>query len=197
MWPFRRKKQTSDAPLTCDQALTELAAIGVTLAPGITRQDLLPSLKGDLSTPVDRIQLLCALGGEAETSDAGLLSHTIWHLDAECIEDHGDYVRLAERFGVLAAANLPLVDLADHVEVEAREAWLEFSLDDRRVHWDLTVDNDWMDPALYSKFQQLLSSRCAHRFMICALGQDSLVLCGDEAKRKAISRFSGLEFQWE
>jgi hypothetical protein len=196
MWPFIRKK-ASTAPLTVEQALAELGTIGVALAPGVTPQDLRPSLKGGLTAPANRVQLLCALGGEAEESKAALLSHDVWHFDAECIEDHGDYARLAKRFGVLAGASLPLVDLADYVDVEAGEAWLEFGLDGRRFRWELTVDNDWMDPALYSSFQKLLSSRSAHRFMICALGQDSLVLCGDETKRRAISEFSGFQFQWE
>jgi hypothetical protein len=197
MWPFTRKKQVSSVSLTIEQALAELATVGVALAPGVTLDDLLPSLNGDLTTPVDKIQLLCALGGEAEESGAGLLSHDIWHLDAECIEDHGDYVRLAKRFSVLAGPSLALGDLVDHVDIEAGEASLEFRLDGRKVSWDLAVDNDWMDPALYTNFQGLLRSRNNQRFMICALGQDSLVLCGDEAKRRTISSFSGLQFQWE
>jgi hypothetical protein len=197
MWPFNRKKQEPGASLAITQALAELRAIGVALVPGVTIDDLLPSLGGDLSAPADRIPLLCALGGEAEVSDAGILSHDIWHLDAECIEDHGAYSRLAERFRLLAGSSLPFTDLKDHVDIEADEAWLEFTLDGHTVHWDLTVDNDWMDPAVYANFQELLRSRSQQRYMICALGQDSLVLCGDEAKRRAISEFSGLKFQWE
>lgn len=197
MWPFTRKKSPSRNPLTIEQALVELKSIGVALAPGVTMDDLLPSLNGDLAAPADKVHLLCALGGEAEESDAGPLSNDIWHLDAECIEDQGDYVRLARRFSALAGSTLPFTDLIDFVDVEEGTAWLEFGLDGRKVHWDLAVDNDWMDPALYSCFQKLLRNRSDKRFMICALGQDSLVLWGDEAKRKAISAFSGLGFQWE
>jgi hypothetical protein len=198
MWPFSKKTKTQPSSLNLEQALRELNGMGVSLAPGTSVADLLPSLNGDVSAPVDRTQLLCALGGEAEESPAGLLSHDIWHLDAECIEDEGDYARLAYRFSVLSRGKLPLTKVVDHVDIEAGEAWLEFLLGDQKIHWDLTVDNDWMDPALYSQFQKLLSSRSrSERFMIYALGQDSLVLCGDDAKRKAISEFSGFSFQWE
>jgi hypothetical protein len=55
-----------------------------------------------------------------------------------------------------------------------------------------------MDPAVYANFQQIAASQNqSGRFMICALGQDSLVLFGDDKKRRAISAFSGLEFRWE
>lgn len=198
MWPFKKKSPAVSVPLTLRQALDELKRIDVALAPSASVDDLLPSLGGGLDDSIDRVHLLCALGGEAECSDAGLLSHDVWHLDAECIEDDGAYVRLAERFRVLSGGHLPLQDINDHVDVLNGEAWLEFGLEGKTTHWDLTVDNDWMDPALYSNFQRLVTQRTSSgRFMISALGQDSLLLFGDEKKRRAISEFSGLKFQWE
>lgn len=198
MWPFKKKSAAVAAPLTLGQALDELKRIGVAIAPSASLDDLLPSLDGGLDDAIDRVHLLCVLGGEAECSDAGLLSHDVWHLDAECIEDNGDYTRLAERFRVLAGGHLPLQDIKDHVDVGNAEAWLEFGLEGRTTHWDLTVNDDWMDPALYSNFQKLVASRTrSGQFMISALGQDSLVLFGDDNRRHAISAFSGLEFHWE
>ena len=168
------------------------------LAPGASLEDVIASVGGDRRTPVDRIQLLCVLGGEAESGEVQYLSHDIWHLDAECIEDHGDYVRLAERFAMLAKNDLQISDFSDSVDVESGEAWFEFNDGGRRERWTIKVDNDWMDPAFYTRFQELLKrSGSKRRFMICALGQDSLVLCGEESLRREISRFTGLEFAWE
>ncbi len=198
MWPFKKKSPAPSASLTLRQALDKLKRIGVTIAPSASIDDLLPSLDGGLDDPIDRVHLLCVLGGEAECSGAGLLSHDIWHLDAECIEDDGDYARLAGRFQVLSGEHLPLQEIKDHVDVLNGEAWLEFGLDGKTIHWDLTVNNDWMDPVVYSNFQKLVASRTeSGRFMICALGQDSLVLFGDDKKLRAISAFSGLEFRWQ
>lgn len=192
MWPFT-KKITVSPPPTLEDALTRLNQLGVDLASGFTIDDVRPSLTG----PFNATQLLCVLGNEAEGGDGELLSRDIWHLDAECIEDHGDYARLAHRFSVLAGDALPLSNVSDHVDIEANMAWLEFDCGGRRHHWDLAIDNDWIDPVLYTNFQKLLRARSKSRFMICALGQDSLVLCGDQAKRDAISAFSGLRFEWE
>lgn len=198
MWPFKKKFAVATAPLTLGQALEELKRIGVAIAPSASLDDLLPSLHGGLEDTVDRVLLLCALGGEAESSGTGLLSHDIWHLDAECIEDHGDYAYLAERFRVLSGGLLPLVGITDFVDLANGQAWLAFTVAGQPVHWDLAVDNDWMDPALYAHFQKLVGARTrSDRFMICALGQDSLLLFGDESKRRAMSAFCGLEFRWE
>ena len=42
---------------------------------------------------------LCLPGREGETEPFEPLSDDIWHLGTECIEDHGDYVRIARRKG--------------------------------------------------------------------------------------------------
>jgi hypothetical protein len=45
-------------------------------------------------------------------------SDDIWHFDVECIEDHNDYVRIAQRFVDLAGSHLSLEDINDYVDVE-------------------------------------------------------------------------------
>jgi len=181
-----------------DGALAELQRIGVRLAPKVDLDDFLASLDGDRKTSVDRIRLLCVLGGEAEVGDVPRYSDDIWHFDAECIEDDGDYARLAERFAALTKGEIQLSDLSDHVDVQSGEAWLEFTFRGCRERWEMTVDNDWMDPVLYASFQELARSvGSSGKFMICALGQDSLVLFGNETLRQEISDFTGLKFHWQ
>ena len=76
--------------------------------PGISRDDLLHSLGGTMESAVDWVQLLCVLGSEVERGDFERISDDIWHFDAECIEDHGDYLRVVERFVILAKGALAL-----------------------------------------------------------------------------------------
>lgn len=197
MWPFRKSPLAKPAPLTLDEALAELAGMGVTLLSEGAREEIPASLGSGKNGPVDRVELLCVIGSEAESGDCGWFSNDIWHIDAECIVEDGDYVRLAQRFIALAKGWLPLTALRDHVDIESKEAWFEFQLEGRMTRWNLTIEDDWLDPEFYTRFQQLLSSRSKLRFMICALGQDSLILCGDDRLRTAISTFSGQAFQWE
>ncbi len=151
-----------------------------------------------MQTRVDSVHLLCVLGGEVERGDFQRISDDIWHLDAECIEDNGDYVRVLERFVILAKGQLSLTDLRDEVDIENEKAWVEFNLDGKPVHWDLKVNNDWLDPDLYTRLQHLVQSRSnGKKFFIVALGQDSLISFGDAAMKDALSKLSGLGFTWE
>lgn len=198
MWPFSRKPKTAPSTINVAQALEQLAAIGIRTRPGITHDDLLVSLDGTMDSPVDWITLLCVLGGEVERGQFQRISDDIWHFDAECIEDNGDYVRELERFVILTKGLLPLTELQDHVDVGNGDAWLEFKLDGQSEHWDLRVSDDWMDPGLYARLQNLVTSRDAgKKFFIVALGQDSLACFGDAAMKESLSKFSGLEFHWE
>jgi len=138
------------------------------------------------------------MGGEVECGDFECVSDEIWHLDAECIEDNGDYIRALERFVILTKGQLLLTDWRDHVDIEAGEAWVEFKLDGELVHWDLEVSDDWLDPGFCTRMQALAESRCGgKKFFITALGQDSLLCFGDAAMKDALSKLSGLEFHWE
>lgn len=180
------------------EALQQLATVGVGVRQGISEEDLLYSLGGSMESPVDWVQLLCVLGSEVERGNFERVSDDIWHFDAECIEDNGDYAALISRLVILAKGALPLADVRDHVDIEAGEAWVEFTLEGEKIHWDLKVSDDWVDPELYSRLQQLVAARAGGKqFFIAGLGQDSLISFGDEQMRQAVSRLSGLKFEWE
>jgi len=192
------QRDTAGAAISVSAALEQLANAGVRVRPSISNDDLLVSLGGTMESPVDWVQLFCILGSEVERGEFERVSDDIWHFDAECIEDHGDYVALLNRFAILAKGVLPMTDLRDLVDIEHGKAWVEFALDGSKVHWDLEASDDWVDPGLYSRLQQLVTPRGAgKRFFIASLGQDSLVSFGDDQMRQALSRLSGLKFQWE
>jgi len=198
MWLFTRKSKEPMPLVSVRQALDQLAALGICRRSGISEDDLLLSLEGTLDSPVDWVNLLCVLGEDVQRAGHQPMSDDIWHLDAECIVEDGDYVQVLERFVILAKGQLPLTDLRDHVDIENGEAWLEFTLDGQPVHWDLEVSDDWLAPELYTRLQELVAARAdGQKFFIVALGQDSLVCFGDAAMKATLSKLSGLEFQWE
>jgi len=200
MWPFSRKTKdsTRGSRTSVSEALAQLATVGIHVRPGISNEDLLYSLEGTMESPVEWVQLLCVLGSEVERGDFERISDDIWHFDAECIEDHGAYVAVVNRFAILAKGALPLTEINDHVVIDEKEAWVEFTLDGERIHWDLQVSDDWVDAQLYSRLQEAVASRgVGKKFFIVALGQDSLISFGDDRMRQEMSRLSGLNFQWE
>jgi hypothetical protein len=197
MWPFSNKKSVNKPAVSVAQSLELLATIGIRRRPGVSDEDLLLSLGGTMDSPVDWVDLLCVLGGDVERGKFGRISDDIWHVDAECIVEDGDYVLLLERFVILAHGALPLQNLRDHVDLESSEAWVEIDLNGKTIHWDLPVSDDWMAPELYSHLQTLVSSRSDQQFFITALGQDSLIGFGTAALKEKLSELSGLKFAWE
>jgi len=137
--------------------------------------------------------LLLALGN----ADAPLATN-LWHFDTECIEDHGAYATIASRLQLMAGDDLPLTDIDDHVDIEEGEARLSFTLDGQRHDWTCLVEDDWVDPAILSKFAALLAARkTGRRFTYLDLGgQDCLLGCFTDAERKMLSAAVGRDFTW-
>ena len=122
----------------------------------------------------------------------------MWHFDSECIEDRGAYVRIAERIRDLTGGRLALSNLRDHVDLEAGTAWLAFSSGGQDYRWDLRVDDDWVDPAVFEKFDQVLGHQAPGLRLICCDlgGQDCLLLAGGTKRLERLRIETGLDFVW-
>ena len=136
--------------------LQTLAQCGIRLVPDVTLDRMLKVFDRAHYEREPYVLLLCALGSELEVEPYRFASDDIWHFDTECIEDHKDYVRIAERLRDLAGGDLPLDEITDYVDIEEGEAWLSFRLDGQRVRWEAEVEGDWVDETILSRFAELL-----------------------------------------
>jgi hypothetical protein len=122
----------------------------------------------------------------------------VWHFDTECVEDHGDYKKIACRMATLARGQLRLEQIEDFVNVEDGVAWLSFKKDGVVQKWTAKVDGDWVDPAILSQLADLLrSEQAGRRFTSIDLhGQDCLIGCSTPAQREWLDRRTGLKAEW-
>lgn len=119
MWPFKKKKKKISQPLVLlEEQLRILEACGISLAPGKTVDDLLRLFSREGLEEDPYLGPLCTMGSEEAGEPYEPLSHDIWHLDTECIEDHGHYVVVAERMRALAGGDLPLEKIEDYVDLD-------------------------------------------------------------------------------
>lgn len=201
VWNWLRKSPESAAPPTLEQQLEILAACGVKLRPGARIESLVHSFpRPQYERDPFRLALV-VLGSEAEDSEEEprpFLSDDVWHFDTECVEDEGAYARIAARMSTLAKGALPLADVTDHVDIEAGEAWLEFTLHGKRHHLGLKVNDDWADEAVFTKFVELLAARRApRRFSFLDLhGQDCLIGCPTPEELERLRGRTGLAVRW-
>lgn len=119
--------------------LEDLRACGVKLFPSATEEALLAECTQDEFAREPYQLVLVTIG------DAPPRPENIWHFDTECIEDHGDYARIAKRFAGIAGGDFPLTDVHDFVNVEPRQAWVAFKLYCVDYCWTCKVDDDWVD----------------------------------------------------
>jgi len=160
-----------------EEQLRVLAECGIRCRPGITVAHIVQPFPRETYERDPYTALSCTLGSETEDDAAERLSDNIWHFDAECIYDDSDYIGIAARMCILAGGDLPLESVEDRVDAEGGKAWLSFRLDGRPIKWDLRLDDDWVDPTVFSRFASLLAARgTGKRFTYLDLGgQDCLI----------------------
>jgi len=199
---FKLLKRGSSGRVSFEQQLITLASCGIELAPGVQPQALLRSFDREaFEAEPYRLLLVCMGDRAGNTSHAGgtgYASDNIWHFDTECIEDDGAYVAIARRMMDLAQGELPLEDIADHVDVEAGQAHVAFRLAGQSHRWDAEVEGDWVDSSILSRFAGLLTRvGRGRRFTYIDLGgQDCLIGCATPLHRDRLATETGLTVDW-
>lgn len=149
---FRKKPE----PVTLEHQLKTLSQCGISLNPAATFEDLFGHFSREEYEAAPFMELIPVLGFGMERRDYPPLCRRLWMCDYERIEDHGCYREVIERLHQMTEQRLPISGIADHVDVEEEKAWVEFDLAGTRVHWDAVVDNDWLDPHVVVRFDELL-----------------------------------------
>jgi hypothetical protein len=82
--------------------------------------------------------------------------------------------------------------------VESGEARVAFRLAGTEYHWDATVNDDWVEPTILSRFAQVLTRvGKSRRFTYINLGgQDCLIGCATAKERSKLAKLTGLNVEW-
>ena len=97
-----------------------------------------------------------ALASEIEREPFTPVADRLWLCDYERIVDHGDYRNVLERLERMTGNALGVTEVRDHVDLEAGKAWIEFRFRNDRVRWHFKVDDDWLDPEILVRYDELL-----------------------------------------
>ncbi len=181
------KGSGANQALTLEQKLEVLAGCGLKLSDPFTTKDLLISWKREDFEKPGFDLVLVGLGMTEEKEPWRHHCANLWHFDTECIEDHGSYKRIVERMVEMAHGALPLENIRDHVDVEKAEAWVSFTFRNEEIKIECTVEDDWVDPAIFAKFVELLATSSPDKVFIYydLGGQDCIIGCvtRDELKQ--------------
>jgi hypothetical protein len=164
---------------TLENKLDALKECGLQLASPFTRNDLLKSWQREDYEKDGFDLVLVGLGMTEEKEPWRNHSVNVWHFDTESIEDNGDYKRIAERMVEMSQGSLPLENIEDHVDIEKGQAWLSFTFEGKSIKVDCAVKDDWVDPAIFGRFVDLLTQSDPSKIFIYYVlgGQDCIISC--------------------
>jgi xanthosine utilization system XapX-like protein len=130
--------------LELETQLAKLAELGLVLNAGIEIEDLLYSLDRSELEAEPFLPLIGLLGIEVERAPWGRpICDRVWNFDTECINAPGDYVKIVQKLEMLTGTPDYLTDIVD--KVEEADAWLEYTIEGRRQHWSIEINDDWAD----------------------------------------------------
>ncbi len=188
--PFSKSKTS------VEHQLDKLGSVGLRLTEGVKVDDLFLYDSRENMEREPYSALIAALGYSTEDGEDTAFCRSLWMCDYEGIEDSGDYVVLMKHLQVLSEERPALSDIQDHVEIGDNKAWIEFDLNAHRVHWDLEVDDDWLDPFLFVKYDQLLAEHTDVRIYSnhTDFGQLALLGCFTSNQFDKFKRSSKVKF---
>ena len=185
-------------PIPFDKQLETFTNLGFRLNPGISVTDVDRwGGKKEFDDP-PYMMLYITLGQTIEREPWTPLTDRVWDFDVEAIEDHGAYVEIMKNLERISRDELKFGDLKDYVDVEKGKAWVSFSVKGVKYHWDLKVNDDWVDEELFSKLvalTQQLKTKGKYTYFNTG-GQDALIGYETPESKDAIVKATGLKIVW-
>jgi len=190
MWPIASKGGQAPTSGTLEEKLEFLAGFGFRLAAPFEPEELLSSWpRQEYEKPGFRL-VLFGLGMTEERPPWRPHCANMCVLDRECIGPRGAYIRIAESMKRIAQGSLAIENIHDYVSIKEKTAWLEFELHGELVHVDCRVNYDWLDPALFGRFTQLLEQYDSEKTFLYfnSKSQTAVLGCAKRDSLEALKR---------
>ena len=184
--------------VTFEHQWTTFQKLGFTLNDGISKADFIATFGSESDFEEDPWQgMYIAFGMEIDAEDYAPVTNKCWHFDMESINAPGDYVDILKNIGRITNHELKFENIKDHVDIDNQQAWVSFEMNGEAYKWDLKVDADWADPALFYHVQKLTTKyKTSGRFTYYLLGQDFILGYESESNFKKIRAQTDLALEW-
>lgn len=186
-WPFANGGGSAPATGTLEEKLEFLAGFGFRLAEPFGPEELLSSWPRQRFEKPGFHSILFGLGFKEERPPWRPHCVNMCSIDRECIGPRGSYVRIADEMKRIAEGSLPIENIRDYFSFKENKAWLEFELHGQTIHVDCRVKHDWLDPALFGRFTQLVEECDTEKTFLYFNSTDQIAVIGC-AKRDALER---------
>lgn len=172
--------------------------LGFVINPGVSESDL-TELRESPGIEEDPYSILYMnLGRTIQREPWTPLTDRCWDFDVEAVEDHGDYISIMKNMERITRGELKFEELKDHVDLEQEKAWVSFKLRGVQYKWDLVVEDDYADPALFTRIVALtkkVGTKGKYTYFETG-GQNAVIGYETPADRLAIIKATGLKIDW-
>ncbi|MFE4924739.1 hypothetical protein [Streptomyces sp. NPDC056661] len=164
-----------------EDQLSELAGLGLPLAADRTVEELLYSWPRE-SYEREPFQLVLFMLGSAVEGEPRELRFCdrAWSFDTRRVHGQGAYTEIARQLCRITGRSESLADLRDHVDIDAGEAWIEYTVGGRRRHWSIDVAGDRADLMVVDYLMDDLEHN-GRRFYVRHNGQVMMLFFLDDA----------------
>jgi hypothetical protein len=175
------------------EQLTNLASLGICITSDASDADWESFYPiSEYETP-PYFKIIEVLGCEIQRDSFLPICSTFWMCDFERIDGHGSYEKIVSRLQLMSGNVLNIKNMSDHVDFGAGVASIEFRLNGKNVHWELKVEDDWLDPQVVVKFDAMLRANANLRIYsnTTDYGECALLACmlpHQFARFRALSR---------
>lgn len=188
--------RVSKTKVSAQEQWATLQKLGFTLNRGVADFNQWQMNKQFEDEPYKR--LYESLGGIIEHPPWTPITDRVWDFDAEAIEDHGAYIEIMKNLQRISRGEVRFDNLKDYVDVEEGKAWVSFSFAGKNYKWDLKVDDDWVDPTLFTRVAELTKIfKTKGRYTYFDTGGQNAILGFETLEnRDAIIKATGLKIEW-
>jgi hypothetical protein len=179
------------------QQIQVFEGLGFNLNSGTTNSDVERWLKQNfLDEPFSLMYI--TLGQTIEREPWTPLTNKCWDFDTEAIEGHGSYIEIMKNLERITRGELNFENIKDYVDIEERIAWVSFNFKEQEYKWDLEIDDDWVDPVLFTKIVELTQiNKTKGKYTVFETGGQDIVFGFETPESlKEIKRKTGLNISW-
>jgi len=184
---------------TVEEQLETFKRLGFKLNKGVDIRSLIERWGERTGFPKNPYFFLYIVLGSTTSEDPFIpVTNQVWHFDTECIEDHGDYVKILENLKRISSGELNFKNIEDYVDIREGKVSVSFDYKGKHYSWDLNVHDDWVDEELFSKIVKLTKEHKTNGRLtyLGTGGQDMVLGWATPEQMKSIKAKTRLNIKW-
>lgn len=176
-----------------DMQIAAFADVGLTLADGVSKDDLLISFPEDEFVQEPFSLLFFVYGNEVERRPWGrYVSDQVWNFDLEAIEDDDSYAFIIKRLAQISGTDHVLSDVASTLDWDNQKVSVSYKLGSIERALTPKFDNDWADADTIQQFLAdiMATTNDGKQFWAADNGQGAILVYLDAAGAAKVNALS-------